>query len=135
MYFGTRQTFSVLYLTDTDGRPQGWAAAERNVGSQGNALKAVDYKTGKVKWSRPFAVGPGGSQGGPVGLLSTAGGLLFGSDGGGNFVAYDAANGKPLWHAGLGTNTSNGPQTYLLDGRQYIVVGAGDSLYAFTLQQ
>ena len=69
------------------------------------------------------------------GLLSTAGGLLFGNDGGGNFVAYDAATGKPLWHAGLGTNTSNGPQTYLLDGRQYIVVGAGDSLYAFALQQ
>ncbi len=135
MYFGTRQTFSVLYLTDTDGRPQGWAAAERNVGSVGNALKAIDYKTGKVKWSRPFAMGPGGSQGGPVGLLSTAGGLLFGGDGGGNFVAYDAANGKPLWHAGLGTNTTNGPQTYLLDGRQYIVVGAGDSLYAFALQQ
>jgi acido-empty-quinoprotein group A len=135
VYFGTRQTFSVLYLTDTDGRPQGWAAAERNVGNVGNALKAVDYKTGKVKWSRPFAMGPGGTQGGPVGLLSTAGGLLFGNDGGNNFVAYDAATGKPLWHAGLGTNTSNGPQTYLLDGRQYIVVGAGDSLYAFVLQQ
>ena len=24
---------------------------------------------------------------------------------------------------------------FLLDGRQYVVVGAGDSLYAFTLQQ
>ena len=60
-------------------------------------------------------------------------GLLFGNDGGGNFVAYDASTGKPLWHAGLGTNTSNGPQTFLLDGRQYIVVGAGDSLYAFAL--
>jgi alcohol dehydrogenase (cytochrome c) len=135
LYFGTRQTFSVMYLTDTDGRPQGWAAAERNVGNVGNALKAIDYKTGKVKWSRPFAMGPGGTQGGAVGLLSTAGGLLFGNDGGGNFVAYDAATGKPLWHAGLGTNTSNGPETFLLDGRQYIVVGAGDSLYAFALQQ
>jgi acido-empty-quinoprotein group A len=134
VYFGTRQTYSVMYLTDTDGRPQGWAAAERFVGNVGNSLKAVDYKTGKVKWSRPFAMGPGGTQGGAVGLLSTAGGLLFGNDGGNNFIAYDAATGKPLWHAGLGSNTSNGPQTYLLDGRQYIVVGAGDSLYAFALQ-
>jgi len=134
LYFGTKQTFSVMYLTDTDGRPQGWAAAERNVGTVGNALKAIDYKTGKVKWSHPLALGPGGSEGGAMGLLSTAGGLLFGNDGGGNFVAYDASTGKPLWHAGLGTNTSNGPQTYLLDGRQYIVVGAGDSLYAFALQ-
>jgi alcohol dehydrogenase (cytochrome c) len=133
-YFGTRQTFSVMYLTDTDGRPQGWAAAERNVGTIGNALKAIDYKTGKVRWSRPFAMGPAGTQGGAIGLMSTAGGLLFGNDGGGNFVAYDAATGKPLWHAGLGVNTSNGPQTYLLDGRQYVVVGAGDALYAFAMQ-
>jgi alcohol dehydrogenase (cytochrome c) len=75
-----------------------------------------------------------GNQGGAMGLLSTAGGLLFGNDGGGNFVAYDAATGKSLWHAGLGANTSNGPQTYLLDGRQMVVVGAGDTLYAFALQ-
>ena len=126
----------MLYLTDTDGRPQGWAAAERNVGNLGNALKAIDYKTGKVKWSRPFAHGPGGTRRRRGRVCSARrAALLFGSDGGGNFVAYDAATGKPLWHAGLGTNTSNGPQTFLLDGRQYIVVGAGDSLYAFALQQ
>ena len=133
-YFGARQTFSVMYLTDTDGRPQGWAAAEHGLASVGNALDAIDYQTGKIKWSRALAMGPGGSLGNAMGLLSTAGGLLFGNDGGGNFVAYDASTGKPLWHAGLGTNTSNGPQTYLLDGRQHVVVGAGDTLYAFALQ-
>jgi alcohol dehydrogenase (cytochrome c) len=67
--------------------------------------------------------------------LSTAGGLLFGNDGGGgNFIAYDAATGTPLWRAGLGVTTSNGPETFMLDGRQFIVVGAGDTLYAFALQ-
>ncbi len=40
-----------MYLTDTDERPQGWAAAERYVGNMGSALKAIDYKTGKVRWS------------------------------------------------------------------------------------
>ena len=104
------------------------------MGSLGSWLKAIDYKTGKVRWSHPLAMGAGGPSGGPMGLLSTAGGLLFGNDGAGNFVAYDAATGKPLWHAGLGANTSNGPQTFLLEGRQYVVVGAGDSLFAFTLQ-
>jgi acido-empty-quinoprotein group A len=133
-YVGTRQTFSVLYLTDTEDRPQGWSAAEREVGNVGSALKAIDYKTGQVRWSHPLAMGPAGSTGGAMGLLSTAGGLLFGNDGGGgNFVAYDASTGKPLWHAGLGAGTSNGPQTYLLDGRQHVVVGAGDTLYAFAL--
>jgi acido-empty-quinoprotein group A len=134
-YVGTSQAFSILYLTDTAERPQGWSAAERNVGNLGRALKAIDYKTGKVRWSRPMALTAAGGGGAPTGLLSTAGRLLFGNDGGGNFVAYNPADGKPLWHAGLGTNTTNGPQTYLLDGRQYVVVGAGDSLFAFALQQ
>jgi alcohol dehydrogenase (cytochrome c) len=135
LYVGTTQNFSILYLTDIDARPQGWAAAERNLGNVGSALKAIDYTTGKVRWSHPLAMTPTGSTGGAMGLLSTAGGLLFGNDGGGNFVAYDPMTGKPLWHAGLGTNTSNGPETFLLDGRQYVVVGAGDALYAFALQQ
>jgi alcohol dehydrogenase (cytochrome c) len=133
-YVGTTRGYSLFYLTDTDPRPQGWGAAERHVAGVASALKAIDYRTGKVRWSRPLALSAFGPTGGPMGLLSTAGGLLFGNDGGGNFVAYDAATGKPLWHAGLGTNTSNGPQTFLVDGRQYVVVGAGDSLFAFTLQ-
>ena len=136
IYAGTSESFSLFYLTDTDPRPQGYGAAERRMGSLGTSLKAIDYKTGKVRWSRPFAIGANGAQGGSgaVGLLSTAGGLLFGGDGGSNFVAWDPATGKPLWHAGLGANTSNGPQTFMLDGRQYVVVGAGDALFAFTLQ-
>jgi len=40
------------------------AAAERGVGNLGRSLKAIDYKTGKVKWSRPLAMGAGGSVGG-----------------------------------------------------------------------
>jgi alcohol dehydrogenase (cytochrome c) len=55
--------------------------------------------------------------------------------GAGNFVAYDPMNGTPLWHAGLASNPNNAPQTYMLDGRQYVLVGAGDSLYAFVLQK
>jgi alcohol dehydrogenase (cytochrome c) len=133
-YVGTHEAFSVFYLTDTDPRPQGWGAAERHIASVAASLKAIDYKTGKVRWSHPLAMNAGGYGGGPMGLLSTAGGLLFGNDGGGNFVAYDVATGKPLWHAGLGANTSNGPQTFMLDGKQYVVVGAGDSLFSFALQ-
>jgi hypothetical protein len=41
----------------------------------------------------------------------------------------------PLWHAGLGANVSNGPESYMLDGQQYLVVGAGDSLFEFTVAQ
>ena len=63
---------------------------------------------------------------------TTAGGVLFTGDGSGNFVAFDATNGKPLWHTRIG-NISNAPQTYLVDGRQHVLVAVGDTLYAFAM--
>jgi alcohol dehydrogenase (cytochrome c) len=96
----------------------------------GSALRALDYKTGKTVWRHDY---PGG--GGLSSLLSTAGKLLFSGDGSQHLVAFDSANGKILWHAGVGANISNGPETFMLDGSQYLVAGAGDSLYAFTLAE
>ena len=50
-------------------------------------------------------------------------------------IAFDAANGKILWHCPLGnTMQSNTPVTYMLDGHQYVLVGGGDTLFAFYLQ-
>jgi alcohol dehydrogenase (cytochrome c) len=65
--------------------------------------------------------------------LTTAGRLLFAGDVSGNFTAHDVVNGNPLWHTQLGANTTNAAETYMVDGRQYILVGAGDTLYAFAL--
>ena len=56
---------------------------------------------------------------------------LFAGDAVGNFVAFDAERGLPLWHAGLHAAITNGPITYRLDGIQYVVVAANDTLYAF----
>ena len=70
--------------------------------------------------------------GGSGGVLATAGDLVFTGDAGGNFVAFDAANGKPLWHSRIGSIT-NAPQTYMIDGRQYVLVATGDTLYAFVI--
>ena len=64
--------------------------------------------------------------------MTTAGGLLFCADGGGNLVARNPGSGKPLWHTNLG-RVSNAPETYMLDGHQYILVASGDMLYAFYL--
>jgi len=95
-------------------------------------LQAIDYKTGKVKWKHDIS-GEGFMSLG--GLLSTAGGLLFGGDANGNLLALDSGNGKTLWHTRVGQNTTNGPISYTLDGRQYVVFGAGDSLYSFALPE
>ena len=130
LYVGTSQTYGMQYLTDTDERPEGYGGGATNgAGSGGREsyLKALDYRTGKVRWRHAL------TEGGAMGLLTTAGDLLFGGDGSGNFVAYDPATGDPLWHAGLHATVSNAPITFMLDGRQFVVVGAGDSLYAFAL--
>jgi len=44
----------------------------------------------------------------------------------------DPANGNPLWHAQIGQVT-NAPETYVIDGRQRVLVAAGDTLYSFTV--
>ena len=130
-YVPLAETYAMYYLTETD--PLGAMGLggkdEIGVGSMGSYIAAIDYKTGKTVWRHRY---PGTGGGGGNGLLTTAGGLSFGGDAGGNLVAYDAATGKILWHARLG-QISNAPQTYMLDGHQYVLQAAGDTLYAFVL--
>jgi alcohol dehydrogenase (cytochrome c) len=131
----TEDSYAMYYLTELD--PRGamglGGKAESGTGSLGTFLTAIDYKTGKVKWRHqyPEAGAWGGTNVGHA-LLTTAGGLLFGGDPGGNIVAYDPATGKILWHSQL-RDVSGPPQTYLLDGKQYLLVPAVDTLYAFVL--
>jgi alcohol dehydrogenase (cytochrome c) len=130
-YVATEEVYSVFYRTEPNVRAlQGLNGIdEQRVGSLGNFLTAIDYKTGKVVWRHPQVSVEGG---GSTGLTTTAGGLLFGGDSNGNLVAYNAANGQPLWHTHLG-QVSNATETYMLDGHQYILQASGDSLYAFAL--
>ncbi|QHS50834.1 acido-empty-quinoprotein group A [Edaphobacter sp. 12200R-103] len=131
MYVQTTDTYAMYYLTTTDPRGSMGLGGkdEQSLGSMGSYITAIDYKTGKVAWQHRYSgIANYGVQ---PGLLATAGKLLFTGDPGGNLVAYDVANGNPLWHARIGV--SNAPETYMLDGHQYILAGAGDSVYAFRL--
>jgi alcohol dehydrogenase (cytochrome c) len=130
-YLPASDTYAMYYLTELD--PRGAMGLggkdERSVGTVGSYLMAIDPKTGKIAWKHKYrTVAEGRGQG----LLTTAGRLLFGGDPDGNFVAYDPANGTPLWHAAIG-QVSNAPETYMVDGRQYVLVAAGDTLFAFTV--
>jgi alcohol dehydrogenase (cytochrome c) len=125
-YVNATRAFSVYYIYDPGDNPQGWGGTDRG-GWGESMLQAIDYKTGKVKWSHPW------EGGGRAGLLSTAGNLLFSGGASGDLVALNATTGEALWHAGLNASVSNGPITYELDGNQYVIVGAGDTLWAFVM--
>ncbi|HZQ54909.1 MAG TPA: acido-empty-quinoprotein group A [Bryobacteraceae bacterium] len=128
-YVGSNRAYSMYYLTDTDERPEGWAGIDRVAGGEGGALLAIDYKTGDIKWRHDW---PSGS--GIASILTTAGNLLLSSNQR-NIVAFDAKSGKLLWHAGMTANASAGPITYSIDGKQYILIAAGDTLFCFTLDR
>jgi alcohol dehydrogenase (cytochrome c) len=128
-YVHEQNGFNMLYLTDLDPRGSMGLGGKLRVpvGDLENFLTAIDYRTGKAAWKHKY---PGG--GSSAGMLATAGGVLFTGDGSGNFVAFDATNGKILWHTRIG-NISNAPQTFMVDGRQHVLVGVGDTLYAFRM--
>ena len=60
-------------------------------------------------------------------------GLVYAAELNGYVWCLNAKTGKPLWHAYLTNRVSNAPQTYLLDGKQYVLAAAGDTLYSFLL--
>jgi PQQ-dependent dehydrogenase (methanol/ethanol family) len=94
------------------------------------ALRAIDPSTGNRKWELRYAT-PSLS-----GVMSTASGLVFAGDNEGNFMAVDARAGKPLWHYPTGASIwGAAATTYMLDGRQYVLIPSGTTLVAFALSQ
>jgi alcohol dehydrogenase (cytochrome c) len=132
-YVNATRGYSVTYLTDTSAKPEGYGGSTRGLWSQ-HVLEALDSKTGEVKWSHPYTTAdPAGGGYVGAGILTTASGLLFTGDYNRNLIAFNAANGDILWHFPMLHSMGNGPETYLLDGHQYLIAGGGDTLYAFTL--
>src|SRR5262249_25608735 len=98
-------------------------------------LNAIDLNTREYVWKIPLGTYPElaakgmtdtGSEnyGGPV---VTAGGLLFigATNFDKKFRAFDKSTGKLLWEATLPFSGNATPITYMVHGRQYIVITAG----------
>jgi alcohol dehydrogenase (cytochrome c) len=119
-------SYGIYFAKPADGT-FGWAGADYGVWGKG-VLDAIDYQTGKIRWTHEL--GPGGSG---AGVLTTDSGLTFTADSSGNFLALRTSDGETLWHSGTGSGMESSPITYELDGRQYVLTGSGGVLFAWAL--
>jgi quinoprotein glucose dehydrogenase len=108
--------------------PEGYPAIQPPWGT----LNAIDLNTGKYLWKVPLGNYPELAARGMAdtgtenygGPLVTAGGVLI--IGATNFDreirAFDSKTGKLLWSANLPYSGNATPATYMIDGKQYIVI-------------
>ena len=128
-YVTVAESWAMYYLTEIDPRGAMGLGGKEEISVEADSfLRAIDPTTGDIAWSVEYPAGGRLANG----VLTTAGGLLFAGDRGGNIVARDPADGTPLWHSRIG-EVSNAPQTYMLDGQQHLLVASEDMLYAFKL--
>jgi alcohol dehydrogenase (cytochrome c) len=95
-----------------------------------SAIQAIDPKTGMKKWTYRLPA--------PMteaGVLTTASDLLFSGARDGSFYALDARTGKLLWQTHLGVSVAAGPMTYAVNGKQFVTIMAGSSLFTFGLRE
>jgi len=94
------------------------------------ALRALDPTTGAQKWEFRYLTPS------TAGLLTTASGLVFTGDADGNVIALDSRDGQMLWQYQMGAQLhGTSATTYMVDGRQYVLVPAGATLTAWALPQ
>jgi alcohol dehydrogenase (cytochrome c) len=135
LYVQVRERAGIFFNTpDPKPDPDGWY-----MGSIGQspldlpnylAVRALDASTGSLLWEyRPEG---GNVDAGVGGLLSTAGGLVFGGCNS-TFFALSAKTGKELWKMQLGGAIWAAPVSYLADGVQQVTVAAGDRLITFSV--
>ena len=135
VYVNSVEGKAIYYLTDDSEKPSGYGGTGVGIGRSVRVLQAIDPLTGRAVWTHPYpnlndaptTVGPS--------ILTTASNLLISGDDQKNLIVFSSDKGQILWHRELHANESGGIISYLLDGRQYIVFGAGDSLYAWSLRK
>lgn len=121
-------SYSIYFAKPADGT-YGWAGADYGLWGKG-VIEAIDYQTGKIRWSHDV-----GEDGSGAGVMTTDTGLTFTGDAYGNVLALETSNGKTLWHAGTGAGMQSSPISYELDGRQYIMTSSGGVLFAWALPE
>jgi alcohol dehydrogenase (cytochrome c) len=93
------------------------------------AIRAFDPQTGERKWEYKM------TDVTDSGILTTASDLLFTGGREGYFMAMNARDGELLWKSVVGGQVSAGPMSYSVNGKQYVAISAGNSLFVYGLRQ
>jgi alcohol dehydrogenase (cytochrome c) len=109
---GTDIRFTPRFRPDSDG----------NLGR----VMAIDLNTRRVMWTHRQRLPMASS------LLATAGGVVFISDLGRKFSAFDQSSGAVLWQTPLPAAAESTPVTYAVGGRQYVAVVSGEGSHLGT---
>ena len=130
MYVPVSLSQSVFYKSSTSYQPGRRYVASSALTPAGSAyhlgIRALDPEDGHIVWKRTF---PATSIGG---LLATAGGLVFGGNGGRVF-ALDARTGRTLWRMRVGGRIVAAPIAYRVGGHERVSIVAGRTLLTFAL--
>ena len=131
LFVTARDACGVFYNWQDEYKPgEGFrgGAVSRIEEAQHASLRAIEVATGERRWEFPYTAQSW------AGVLSTASGVVFAGSSG-NFMAFDARSGKNLWHYQTGSALYAGAVTYMLDGRQYVLMPSGTTLTAFALPE
>jgi alcohol dehydrogenase (cytochrome c) len=93
-------------------------------------VRAIDPADGRVVWSHENE--PRNVDAETSGLMTTAGGLVFGADQATMF-ALDARTGERLWEFPVGDKIATAPMSYAVDGEQFVASAAGGIILGFAL--
>jgi alcohol dehydrogenase (cytochrome c) len=110
------------------GRGSTGGTVQRDLERSYGVLRAIDPITVERKWEFKYPTPT------MAGVMSTASGVVFAGDDQGNFMAFDGRSGRNLWYYPTGSPIwGAAAMTFMLDGRQFVMIGSGTNLTAFAL--
>ena len=121
---------SIYFKSDVEYRPGTYytGGSEKRLDDEAwGAVRALDVRTGRAVWDFRLPSPPWG------GVLSTAGGLVFGGSNEGNVFALDAKTGGALWQFQTGGAIRSSPISFMVDKRQHVTIAGGRAFLTFAL--